>query len=55
MSAREPYAPRETEAAQYTADQHAADVAQLTAPTSAHSAAMDAGRESYPEHQRGDA
>jgi hypothetical protein len=54
-AARRPYAPCETAAGQYTQDQAAETVAQLTGPVSNHTAAMAAGRESYPVGQRGDA
>jgi hypothetical protein len=52
-AARREQSPRETASWQYAQDQAAETVAQLTGPVSNHDAALDAGRESYPEGQRG--
>ncbi|HEX7269325.1 MAG TPA: hypothetical protein VF256_18150 [Streptosporangiaceae bacterium] len=48
-------APCEMVAGQHTADSVAQVVAELRAPVSNHSRELDAGRESYPPGQRGQA
>jgi hypothetical protein len=52
-AARREQAPAETANREYREAQAAEVEAALTGPVSNHSAAMDAGRESYPDGQRG--